>query len=601
LFSQQKLSKIGFEANYATVGQLDALHTSCKAINLQMPELIPLDDVLANIRKVKDDNEVDLIRKSVALAEEAFVAVRDLYTGQLGNSQLPEKLKQFSRKQATARRVKRTAIVALLFLAIALPAGAFLFFRWMPPAFSRGQGSIPEKSIAVLPFENAGGNPDTEYLSDGIPDALINSLTELQQVKVIARTTAAHYRGKDIDPREIGRQLNVRAVLMGTVRENDKMLNVQVDLVDTLTGAQLRGQQYDRQLSDLISVKQTIVREVTEKLRWRLSGEQQQQLVRHDTTNAEAYQSYLRGRYYWNKRTGEALNKAIEEFQHAIDRDPGYALAYGGLADSYLLLEQYAGVPARESLPKARAAIDRALQIDDSLAEAHTSSALTYYASWRWAEAEKEFGRAIALNPNYPTAHLWFAYYLYVRGRFNEAMREITSAHQLDPLSPVIGENIALGFLFKNDLTAAVEQCLKVIALDRSFADVHHILGYAYLKQQRIDDATGEFQKAVDLSGRAGRYLSELGYCYAVTGKQTQAFPILDELKQKYANRQATGQFVAGVYAGLGDNDQAFAWLEKDFQQRSGQLPTTTWRFEFEQLRKDSRFRDLVGRMGLEP
>jgi Flp pilus assembly protein TadD len=378
-------------------------------------------------------------------------------------------------------------------------------------------------------------------------------------------------------------------------------LNIQVDLVDATTGAQLWGQEYERKASDVLSIKQAVAREVTEKLRLRLSGDEQRQLTKRDTTNAESFQFYLRGRYYWNKRTGEGIKQAIEQFQQAIDRDPNYALGYVGLADCYLVLEQYAGVPASESLPKARAAADRALQIDDSLAEARTSSAFIYHQQWRWTEAEEEFKRAIILNPNYPTAHHWFAYYLYTKRQFDDAMREIKRAQEVDPLSPVISENVALVYFLRNDLNSAIEQCQRTIELDPRFADAHYILGFAYLKQRRNEEATADFQKAVQLSGRAATYLSNLGYCYAVTGRRAEALAILKELEEKHAKRESTGQFLAGVYAGLGDKDQAFAWLERDFQQRSGQLPTITWRPHFEDLRSDPRYADLLRRMGLKP
>jgi serine/threonine-protein kinase len=486
---------------------------------------------------------------------------------------------------------KRSLMIGLLLVAV---VGLTSIVYFALPA-----GKID--SIAVLPLINASGDADTEYLSDGISEALINSLTELQQLRVVARSTAFRYKGREVDPLQVARELNVRAVLMGRVRQIGDTLNIQMDLVDARTGAQLWGKQYDRKASDALSIKQAIALEVTEKLRLRLSGDEQRQLTKSDTTSAEAYQFYLRGRYYWNKRSAEGIKKAIEQFQQAIDGDSNYALAYVGLADCYLQLEQYAGVPASEIVPKARAAADRALQLDDSLSEAHTSSASIYQKQWRWEEAEEEIKRAISLNPNYPTAHHWYAYYFYIKRQFDNAMTEIKRAHELDPLSPVISENVANVYLLKNDLNSAVEQCKRTIELDPSFADAHYILGFAYLKQGRNEDATAEFQKAVELSRRAGTYLGNLGYCYAVTGKRAEALAILKELEEKYTKGQSTGQFLAGVYTGLGDKDQAFAWLEKDFQQHSGQLPTITWRLHFEDLRADPRFADLVRRMGLKP
>jgi Flp pilus assembly protein TadD len=351
----------------------------------------------------------------------------------------------------------------------------------------------------------------------------------------------------------------------------------------------------------VLSVKQAITREVTEKLRLRLSGEQQQRLVKRDTTNAEAYQFYLRGRYYWNKRTADRLRKAIEQFQQAIDRDPNYALSYVGLADCYLVLEEYAGTPASETLPKAKTAADRALQIDDSLAEAHTSAAFVDQSLWHWAEAEEEYKRAISLNPNYPTAHHWFSLYFRAKRQFDDSMREINWAQELDPLSPIISNNVADVYLLKNDLTSAIAQCQRLIELDPSFPQGHQDLGFAYLKQRRNEEAIPEFRKAVELSGRGSEYLCDLGYCYAVTGRRTEALAILKELEEKYARRESIGQYLARVYAGLGDKDQAFAWLEKDFAQLSGLLWLTTWWFSFDDLRSDPRYADLVRRMGLTP
>jgi TolB-like protein/Flp pilus assembly protein TadD len=456
-------------------------------------------------------------------------------------------------------------------------------------------------SIAVLPFQNSSGDSNSEYLSDGISEALINSLTELQQLKVIARSTVFRYKGKEVDPQALGRELNVRALLMGRVRQSGDNLNIQVDLVDANTGAQLWGHEYESKTSDVLSVKQAIAREVTDKLRLRLSGNEKHQLTKRDTANAESFQSYLKGRYYWNKRSTEGIKKAIEQFQQAIDLDPNYALGYVGLADSYLALELYAGLPASEVVPKARAAADRALQLDDSLSEAYATSAFINQKLWRWPEAEQELKRAISLNPNYPTAHHWYAYYFYIQRQFDGAMREIKRAYELDPLSPVISENVALVYLLKNDLKSAIEQCLKTIDLDPGFADAHYVLGFAYLKAGRIEEATAEFQKSVELSGRASTYLGNLGYCYAVTGRREEALKILKELEARYAEGKSSGQFLAGVYAGLGEKDQAFVWVEKDFQQHSGQLPTIAWRLHFDSLRSDPRYHDLLRRMELKP
>ena len=497
--------------------------------------------------------------------------------------------------ESLATRIKHhklSLIIAMAVLIVAAVGLAYLFY------FARPANAID--SIAVLPLVNTSNDPNAEYLSDGISEALINSLTELRQLRVIARSTAFHYKGKDIDPRQVGRELNVRAVLMGRVRQMGDTLNIQVDLVDATTGAQLWGQEYERKVSDVLSIKQAIAREVTEKLRLRLSGGEERQLTKRDTTNAEAYQLYLRGRYFWNKRTAEGLKKAIEQFQQAIDRDPNYALGYVGLADSFLLLNQYAGIPSSETLPKARAAADRALQIDDSLAEGHASSAYIYHKLWRWGEAEAEFKRAISLNPNYSTAHHWFAIYLAIRQQFDDALKEIKRAQELDPLSPVINTTVAEVYLLKNDPDSAIEECKRVIELDPHFPGAHDDLGSAYLKQRRYQEAMTEFQKAIELSG-GSEGLPNLGYLYAVTGRRSQALRIVKEFEEKHARGETIGLDLAVVYFGLGEKDQAFAWLERDFEQRDASLPFITYISYAEIPRSDPRYADLVRRMGLQP
>jgi eukaryotic-like serine/threonine-protein kinase len=486
-----------------------------------------------------------------------------------------------------------TAVVGIILLGTISAIAYFSFFA------KSDTGQID--SIAVLPFQNASGDPNVEYLSDGIAESLINSLTQLQQLKVIARSTAFRFKGKDIDPQAVGRELNVKAVLMGRVRQVGDRLNIQVDLIDAATGAQVWGEEYERSVSEALSIKQAIAREVTEKLRLRLSGEQQQQLVRRETSNPEAFQFYLRGRFYWNKRTADGVKKAIAEFQQAIERDPNFALGYVGLADSYGVLEEYTGAPAGETLPKARAAVDRALQIDDSLAEAHTTLAFIHQQQWRWAEAEQEYKRAIALNRNYPTAHHWFGIYFRIKRQFDDSQREIKRAQELDPLSPIISNNVAMTYLVKNDINAAIQQWQRMIELDPNYPAARAFLGLSRLKQERYEEAHTEIQKAVELSGRASLYLRDLGYFYAVTGRRGEALQILKELEERYARRETIGQYLAAVYAGLGDRDQAFEWLERDFRERSGVLPHITWWFYFDDLRSDPRYADLVRRMGLEP
>jgi adenylate cyclase len=415
----------------------------------------------------------------------------------------------------------------------------------------------------------------------------------------MARSTAFHYKGKDVDPQRVGRELHVAAGLTGRVRQVQDALSVQVDLVDATTGSQLCGGAYDRKISDVVAVKQAIAREVTQKLKVRLTGEEERRLVKRDTRNAEAYQSYLRGRYLWNKRTSDGLKQATEEFQQSIERDPNFALGYAGLADTYLLLQQYVGVPSSEAMPKARAAVDRALQIDDSLAEAHASLALANQFDWHWAQAEQAYRRAISLDPNYPTAHHWFCTYLYITRHLDDAEREIKRAQELDPLSPIISSNFAIIYLLRNETEAAIEQCQKIIQLDPNHISGHDWLGWSYVKALRYPEAISEREKVAELSQRSGPQLGGLGYVYAISGRRPEALAILQELEMKYDRREVIGQHLAAICYALGDKDQAFAWLEKDFAEHSAELQHIMERVQFEQIRHEPRGIDLIRRMGL--
>lgn len=534
------------------------------------------------------------------------IGLVNLYTDAIGNPDPPRKCQptQPSGLPGAAgsivRPQKRSLLIAAGFGVCGLALAALIFLRtdlfssWRHPAAAE-----PGHSIAVLPFENASSDPNAEYLSEGISEALINSLTELQQLRVIARSTAFHYKGKDVDPKQVGRDLHVAAVLTGRVRQLQDALSVQVDLVDAATGAQLWGAAYDRKISDVVAVKQAIAREVTQKLKLKLSGEEERRLVKRDTTNAEAFQFYLRGRYFWNRRTPEGLTKAIDQFQQAIEHDPNFAPGYAGLADAWLLVQQYVGVPSREAMPKARAAADRALQLDDSLAEAHASSALAYQFMWQWPESEQEYRRAISANDNYATAHHWFGTYFLVEGQLDDALRELKRAQDLDPLSQIISANFAIVFLLKNDTAGAIDQAQKIIAFDPNHIIGHDWLGWAYLQAGRLPEAITEREKVVELSQRASPHLSGLGHVYAVAGRRREALDLLKELEERYAKGDGTGQGPAAICAGLGDFDQAFAWLEKDFQQKSAELQFITWRVQFRDLRRDPRYADLIRRMGI--
>jgi TolB-like protein/Tfp pilus assembly protein PilF len=338
------------------------------------------------------------------------------------------------------QRSRNRAWIYVVVIAGVISIGLFFLGRFTAPPKQSASNGVSAKSIAVLPFENASNEPNTEYLSEGISEALINSLSELQQLRVIARPTAFRYKPKDVDPRQVGRELGVAAVLTGKVRQMQDALNVQVDLVDAVTGAQIWGAGYDRKIADLVAVKQAIAQEVTAKLKLKLSNEEQRRLVKRDSTNPEAYQFYLRGRYFWNKRSSDGIKHAIEHFQQSIERDPDFALGYVGLADSYIALTFYNFAAPHEAMPRAKESAIKALALDDTLAEAHASLAhvLMNY-DWNWSAAEKEFKRSIELNPDYATAHEWYAiHYLTATVRLEEAVQEMKRALELEPASLVM-------------------------------------------------------------------------------------------------------------------------------------------------------------------
>jgi serine/threonine protein kinase/Flp pilus assembly protein TadD len=454
------------------------------------------------------------------------------------------------------------------------------------------------ESIAVLPFTSESGNADIEYLSDGMTETLIKSLSNLSNLNVKPRSSVFRYKGKDTDLRTIAGELEVQAILNGHVVERGDGLMLSLELIDVQRNSVIWTEQYNRNTSELVSLQSDIARDVLSELETKLSKTDLQKATKSYTNNNEAYQLYLKGRFYWNQRTGENLKKAIEEFGAAVKLDPNYALAYVGLADSYSLLEQYTGALPSETLPQAKAYAELAVQIDEQLAEAHTSLGFVFYSLWKWDEAEKEFKRAIELNPKYPTARHWYYIYLREVGRYDEALAEIKRAQELDPMSLVINVSLTRAYLLTGDVNSFIEQSKRIMELHPNYAPNYSYLGLAYVKQERHAEAIAEARKAVELE-RSGLTLSVLGYINAVSGKQSEAKAILKELEERHARRAALGREVAAVYAGLGENDQAFAWLERDLNVRSGELAAMTAMPVYDSLRKDRRYADLLRRMNL--
>ena len=485
-----------------------------------------------------------------------------------------------------------TAIIGVLLVGLISTVGYFAFV-------SRGGSTKQISSIAVMPFVNESGNADLEYLSDGMTETLIKSLPNLSNLDVKPRSAVFRYKGKETDLQTIAKELNVQAILNGRVAQRGEQLTLSLELVDAQKNSVLWTEQYQRKQSDLVSLQSEIAKDVSTNLKAKLSGAEETKVAKSATADPEAYQAYLKGRYYWNRRTAENLKKAIEQFKAATDRDPNYALAFGGLADCYAVLTEYAGTPTSETLPQSKAYAERALAIDGQLAEPHATLGVINQYSWQWGESEKEFKRAIELNPNYPTAYHWYSIFLRDMGRNDEAAAAIKRAQELDPLSSIIGVNVSRMYGVQNNHEASIENSLKTIELDPNFGPAYEYLALAYLKRGRNAEAIAAAEKAVDLSNRSGISVGDLGGVYAVVGKRAEAIDKIKELEEKYTRKEAIGQYIAAVYVALGDKDKAFEWLEKDFQARNGKLAEIRWQIQFESLRDDPRYKDLLKRMGL--
>jgi len=445
-------------------------------------------------------------------------------------------------------------------------------------------------SLAVLPLINASGDPDTEYLSDGITESIINSLSQLPKLRVMARST-----------RQVGDELGVRAVLTGRVLQRPQQLIIKTELVDTADGSLLWGEQYNRKLEDIFTVEDEISREISEQLRLKLSGAQKKKLTKRYTENTEAYQHYLKGRFYWNKRTEDSMKRGIEYFQQAIESDPGYALAYAGLADSYNLLASYSMLASSDAFPRAKAAATRALELDEGLAEAHTSMSFAKFGyDWDWAEAERGFKRALELNPGYPMAHQWYAVMLVALSRFEESFAHVVRAQELDPLSLPI--NTLVGWLhhLARDYDRAIAQYKSTIELDTGFALAHRRLGQTYEQKQMYSEALAAFQRAEDLAGEDVELLSARGHLYGLLGEREKAEAALEKLRATSKRRYVPAYLVARAYAGMAEKDRVFEWLEKAYEERYGYLAYLNVEPLFDNLRSDPRFVDLVHRVGLD-
>lgn len=469
-----------------------------------------------------------------------------------------------------------------------------------PSASYRRRLKAKIDSIAILPFTNASGDPETEYLADGITETIINTLSKLPKLKVMARSTVFRYKGKEVDPQQVGFDLGIRAVLMGRLLQRGEDLLIKTELIDVADGSQVWGEQYNRKISDILAVHDEIAREISEKLRFKLTSVEKKQLAKRATESIEAYHLYLRGRYHWNKRTGPALIKGRDYFRQAIDVDPNYALAYVGLADSYTILASWNIVPSSEAFPKSKAAAIKALELDKTLSDAHASLGFVSGAyDWDWVKAEKEMKQALRAAPNYATAHEWYALLLCWTGRHEESIAEAKRAQELDPLTPIISCAMGLVLYFAGRFQQAIKEYEKVLELDPTFVPAHCFRGAAYAQLGMFDEAFADERAAIAMGGPMPLPLDVLGHALAVSGHRQEAEETLEQLRKLATERYCPDFFQAHTYVGLGQHDRALECLEHACEERFHRAVTIKVDPNFEPLRSHPRFQKLLKRMNL--
>jgi serine/threonine protein kinase/tetratricopeptide (TPR) repeat protein len=513
------------------------------------------------------------------------------------------KRKLFTSKEITVKfSLKKLLIPGFIVTALVIAAAIFIW-RLIPqkPA-APAKPAMP--SVAVLAFEDLSPKKDYEYLCEGISETLINALTRIKDLRVPARASAFSFKGKEQDIGEIGQKLNVNTVLRGSVQVIGDRLRITPQLISAENGSYLWSESYDRKLEDVFAIQDEIAREIVKALKITLLGEKGAPLVKNYTENSEAYNLYLQGRYFWNKRIPDNIKKAIGYFNQAITLDPNYALAYVGLADSYIVLPQFGELSAKEAFAKAHEAVLKALAIDDTLGEAHTSLAAVKETGGDFAGAEQEYKRAIELNPNYPTAHQWYAMVLMRLGKLDESLAESKRALELDPLSLLMNLVLAGTLYDRREYDQAIEQCRKTLELDPNYAWGRVYLGICYRQKGMFDEAIAELEKARLLSGNDPLALAQLGNAYARSGEKAKAIEILENLKELAKQRYFLSYEIALVYCGLGDKDGAFEWLEKAC---NVELEAFGWNFAdfkfdaaWDSLRSDPRYKPLLKKMHLE-
>jgi serine/threonine protein kinase len=517
------------------------------------------------------------------------------------------RLKNVSGAQAGAypSKVRRRWLRALIVAGSAiLSLISFLFVfdvGGLRQRLGRGGNASRIQSLAVLPLKNLSHDPEQEYFAEGMTDELITALGHFGALNVISRTSAMHYKGTDKTVPEIARELQVDAVLQGSVLRSGDRTRITAQLTDGMTDRNLWGQSYERNLRDVLALQDEVARAIAAEIQIRLTTGDPASAARTRVVNPEAHEAYLKGRYYWNKWTPEGWQKASEYFQEAILDDASYPAAYAGLADSYALLGYYGVLAPKDVFPRARVAALKALELDDTLSEAHTSLALiTDNYDWNWARGEHEFRRALELNPSYAIAHLWYSYHLVWTGRLDAAIDEAKRAQALDPLSLVATTSLANILYDGKHYDEAIEQCRKVLELDPGFRWAHHSLGESYLEKGMFKEGIAELTLGLDPERRNPHFVAKLAYGLALSGDRNGALAIVAELERESKRRYIPPSQVAGLHVTLGNKNQALIWLEKAYNVRDGWIASVTVEPPFRPLHSDTRFREFIRRVGLQ-
>jgi TolB-like protein/DNA-binding winged helix-turn-helix (wHTH) protein/Flp pilus assembly protein TadD len=492
-----------------------------------------------------------------------------------------------------ARWLTRLVIMALA-VVLSLAILSVFLFR------SRRQAPTAIRSLAVLPLENLSGDASQNYFSDGMTDELITDLAQISALRVISRTSVMVYKGARKPLPQIARELHVDAVVEGTVLRAGDQVRITAQLIDASTDKHLWSQSYQGELRDTLALQDRVAREIAQQIQINLTPREQAALKSVRVVNPEAYESYLKGRYFWNKRTADGLKVGLAYFNQAVEEDPNYAQAYSGLADTYALLGdwQYAVMTPTQAYPKAKAAALKAVELDKTLGEAHNSLAFVLDGfDWDLDSGGKEFRRAIELNPGYATAHHWYAWHLGLLGRYDQAIAEMRKAESLDPLSLIINADLAELLVIAHSYDESMRQSRKTIEMDPNFAMAHNQLGQAYLQQHVYQQAVVELQKAVQLSAGSPTCIANLARAYALSGRRSEAIKLLSDLKTTSTPGFSHASEIAAIYVSLGDKNEAMNWLEKGYAERFN--PGVLIRPGFDPLRSDPRFQNLVHRTGL--